>query len=90
VVTWARLAPVARTASTWRSSISSIASYSSLAQKPIERSPIARMPANTPGPTIVTSISAQISELIERDDTMRNSATGRTSAALGVVLRAAQ
>ena len=48
------------------------------------------MPANTPGPIIVTSISAQISELIERDDTMMNSATGRTSATLGVVLRAAQ
>src|SRR5579862_9453532 len=51
---------------------------------------MARMPASTPGPRIVTSISAQISELIERDDTMTNSATGRTSAALGVVLRAAQ
>ena len=61
-----------------------------MAQNPIERSPIARMPANTPGPTMVTSISAQISELIERDDTMMNSATGRTSATLGVVLRAAQ
>jgi hypothetical protein len=61
-----------------------------LAQKPIERSPIARMPANTPGPMIVTSISAQISELIERDDTMTNSAAGRINATLGVVLRAAQ
>ena len=39
---------------------------------------------------MVTSISAQISELIERDDTMTNSATGRTNATLGVVLRAAQ
>ena len=48
------------------------------------------MPANTPGPMMVTSISAQISELIERDDTMMNSATGRTNATLGVVLRAAQ
>ena len=61
-----------------------------MAQKPIERSPIDRMPANTPGPMMVTSISAQISELIERDDTMMNSATGRTNATLGVVLRAAQ
>ena len=48
------------------------------------------MPANTPGPMMVTSISAQISELIERDDTMMNSAIGRTNATLGVVLRAAQ
>ena len=89
-MTCARLAPVARTASTWLWSISSIASYSSLAQNPIDRSPMARMPANTPGPTIVTSISAQISELIERDDTMMNNARGRTKATLGVVLRAAQ
>src|SRR5215471_2643530 len=50
---------------------------------------MAKMPASTPGPTIVTSMSAQISELIERDATMTNRATGRTSAALGVVLRAA-
>ena len=42
------------------------------------------------GPMIVTSISAQISELIERDDTMTNSAAGRINATLGVVLRAAQ
>ena len=48
------------------------------------------MPANTPGPMIVTSINAQISELIERDDTTTKSATGRTKATLGVVLRAAQ
>ena len=48
------------------------------------------MPANTPGPMIVTSINAQINELIERDDTMINSAAGRMNATLGVVLRAAQ
>ena len=48
------------------------------------------MPANTPGPIIVTSISAQISALIERDDTMMNRAIGRTTLTLGVVLRAAQ
>src|SRR5262245_29910150 len=48
------------------------------------------MPANTPGPMIVTNISAQMSELIERDETMMNSATGRIKAMLGVVLRAAQ
>ena len=51
---------------------------------------MAMMPANTPGPTIVTSIRAQISELMEREATMTNSATGRTKARLGVVLRAAQ
>src|SRR5262245_10213240 len=39
---------------------------------------------------MVTSISAQISELIERDATMMNRAIGRTSMTLGVVLRAAQ
>src|SRR6266404_6267816 len=51
------------------------------------------MPANagrTSGPMLVTSINAQISELIERDDTMMNSAAGRMNATLGVVLRAAQ
>src|SRR5262249_4575428 len=54
------------------------------------RSAIARIPASTPGPMIVTSISAQISALIERDETMMNKASGRTAATLGVVLRAAQ
>src|SRR6516164_4671120 len=47
------------------------------------------MPASTPGPMMVTSINAQISELMERDDTMTSSAAGRINAALGVVLRAA-
>jgi len=51
---------------------------------------MARMPANTPGPMSVTSIRAQISALMERDDTMINNATGRITATLGVVLRAAQ
>ena len=36
------------------------------------------------------SNSAQISELMDREDTITNSATGRTNAALGVVLWAAQ
>ena len=58
--------------------------------KPIERSAIATTPASTPGPSMVTSSSAQISELIERDDTMIRSATGRTNSTLGVVLRAAR
>src|SRR5262249_18764953 len=43
------------------------------------------MPANTPGPMIVTSINAQINELIERDDTMMNSAAGRMNARGGGV-----
>ncbi len=47
-------------------------------------------PASTPGPMMVTSMSAHTSELIEREETMTNSATGRTSSTLGVVLRAAQ
>ena len=38
---------------------------------------------------MVTSIKAQISELMEREDTITSSAIGRTNAALGVVLRAA-
>src|SRR3972149_6216510 len=48
------------------------------------------MPASTPGPMTDTSRSAQISELIERDDTMPSSAAGRISVALGVVFRAAR
>src|SRR3990172_5313371 len=48
------------------------------------------MPASTPGPMTDTSRSAQISELIERDDTMTSSAAGRISVALGVVFRAAR
>jgi hypothetical protein len=51
----------------------------SLAMKPIERRPIAITPASSPGPMIETSSSAQISELIEREATMMNSATGRTN-----------
>jgi len=60
-----------------------------LATKPIERSAIATMPGSKPGPRTDTSNSAQISELIERDATIKNSAIGRSSSALGVVLRAA-
>ena len=51
---------------------------------------MAMMPANTPGPTIATSSNAQISALIERDETMTRSAIGRTTVTLGVVLRAAR
>ena len=56
--------------------------------KPIERSAIARMPASTPGPRIVTSTSAQMIALIEREETMISRPIGRTNLALGVVLRA--
>ena len=48
------------------------------------------MPASSPGPIMATSSSAQISELIERDETMIRSANGRSKVALGVVLRAAR
>ena len=89
-MTWIRLAPVASMASTWFWSISSIASYRSLATKPIERREMAMTPANRPGPTMETSNKAQIRELMEREDTMINNATGRTNLALGVVLRAAR
>ncbi len=51
---------------------------------------MAMTPARTPGPMMVTSIRAQMSELMERDETMMNSATGRTKTWLGVVLLAAQ
>lgn len=84
------LAPVALIASTWFASISSIASYNSLAMKPIERNAIAMMPANSPGPTIETNNKAQMSELIEREETMISSAIGRTKVVLGVVLGAAR
>ena len=57
--------------------------------KPIERSPMATIPASTPGPMIETSSRAQISELIERDETMMRSAMGRAIYRLDVVLRAA-
>ena len=47
-------------------------------------------PANTPGPMILTSSKAQISELIERLETMISRAMGRMNRADGVVLRAAR
>ena len=58
--------------------------------KPIERNAIAMMPANSPGPTIETNNKAQMSELIEREETMISSAIGRTKVVLGVVLGAAR
>jgi hypothetical protein len=61
-----------------------------LPTKPIDRKAIARIPARIPGPRIVTSSRAQMSELIDRDATMSSNAIGRTTSALGVVLRAAR
>jgi len=50
-----------------------------LATKPIDLSPMATIPASTPGPMIETNSSAQISELIERDETMIRRAIGRAT-----------
>ena len=72
-------------ASTCFGSISSIDSYISLAQPPIDRTPIAMVPANTPGPTITTKRSAQINEFTDRVATIMNSITARTDLC-GVVL----
>ena len=47
-------------------------------------------PAKTPGPMMATNSRPQISELIDREATISNSASGRTTRALGVVLRAAK
>ena len=44
----------------------------------MERSAMATIPASTPGPRMATSRSAQISELIEREETMASKAIGRT------------
>jgi len=81
---------VAVIASTCVSSISSIASYSSFAQNPMDRIAIAMTPANTPGPMIAISRSAQISELMERVETIISNAMGRIRKREGVVLRAAK
>ena len=56
----------------------------------MERRAIAMIPANTPGPRMETSNKDQINELMEREETMINKATGRSSAGLGEVLRAAR
>ncbi len=50
-------------ASTWLSSISSIASYSNLPMKPMERSAMAMISASTPGPRMVTRTKPQISDV---------------------------
>ena len=72
------LAPVAFTASTCDSSISSIDSYNNFAQNPIDRSQIAIVPAKTPGPNMKTSINAQIRELTDREETIINNAIALT------------
>ena len=50
---------------------------------------MAIVPASTPGPTITTSNSAQISEFTDRVPTMMNNITARTDLC-GVVLCAAR
>jgi hypothetical protein len=67
-----------------------MASYNNLPMKPIERKAIAKIPAKTPGPKIATKSRAQINELIDLEATITNSATGLTTATLGVVLLAAK
>ena len=44
----------------------------------MDLSAMAMIPANVPGPMMATSISAQMSELMDRDETMMNNATART------------
>ena len=56
----------------------------------MDRIAIAITPAKTPGPIMAISSNAQISELIERVDTMISSAMGRINRRDGVVLRAAR
>ncbi len=51
---------------------------------------MATTPAKTPGPMIAIRSSAQISELIERVDTITSSARGRRNRCEGVVFRAAR
>ena len=61
-----------------------------VAMNPIDRRLIAIIPATTPGPMIETSSRDQISELMERDETMISNAIGRRMRVSGVVLRAAR
>ena len=63
-------APVARTASTCFSEISSIASANSLPMKPIDATVSARMPASAPKPTALTNRIATITGWNERHSAM--------------------
>ena len=56
----------------------------------MERRLIATIPATTPGPIIDTRRRAQISELMDREETIISSAIGRINLVLGVVFRAAK
>ena len=67
-------APVARTASTCFSEISSIASAKSLPMNPIEAMVSARIPASAPKPTALTNRIATITGWNERQPTMRRRA----------------
>ena len=87
-------APVARTASTCFSEISSIASVKSLPMKPIEATVSARMPASAPKPTAFTNRIATITGWNERhsDDDERAPASvthGRHQVARGERARSA-
>ena len=73
-------APVARTASTCFSEISSIASANSLAVNPIEASASARMPANAPNPTALTKRIATMTGWNERAATINSRAGQLTQA----------
>ena len=59
-ITFMKPAPVARTASTCFSEISSIASANSLPMKPIEATSSAMMPAMAPKPIALTNTIATI------------------------------
>ena len=87
ITTFMNEAPVARTASTCFSEISSIASANSLPMKPIEATISAMMPASAPKPTALTKMMATITGWKERhgDQTRRAGQVTQT----GIRLRAA-
>ena len=84
-------APVARTASTCLSEISSIASVKSLPMKPIDATVSARMPASAPKPTALTNRIATIDrmERAREHDDERAPASSPTPAS-GCARRAAR
>ncbi len=83
----AKGAPVARTASTCFSEISSMASVNSLPMKPTDATVSARMPASAPKPTALTNRMATITGWNERAMTMMVRAGQVTHG--GIRLRAA-
>ncbi|MNC85621.1 hypothetical protein D3C83_12310 [compost metagenome] len=79
-------APVARTASTCLSEISSIASVKSLPRKPTEATVSASMPASAPNPTAFTKTIATMTGWKERHTTISSRAPQVTQP--GIRLRA--